>query len=269
MTTLPEQARVALITGASSGIGAAFARALAARRYDLILVARRAERLGELAAECHDRYGVRADVQVADLSRTDDIERIASLAHTYDNVSLLVNNAGFGTSGRFVDVDVRKSVDMITVHVTATMQLTHAFLPRMIARDEGAILNVSTIVSDIAQAGTAVYCATKSFVNSFSRSLQREMDEAGRNIQVRTILPGLTETEFFSTDEYRNRGIAQENRRFVRSAEEVAEASLASLSSDHVYVFPDATNRRVYELLVREGKTWPEAVAAAYDEAGL
>src|SRR5512143_3209176 len=120
---------VALITGASSGLGAVFARQLAAQGYDLVLVARREERLAALAAELQQRHSIAAEVMVADLSRPDDVERVANRIAGLEALDILVNNAGFGTTGFFADVDLAKTMAMIQVHVTTSVRLCRAALP--------------------------------------------------------------------------------------------------------------------------------------------
>ena len=255
---------IALITGASSGIGEAFARKLASQGFGLILVARRKDRLEKLSNEFKKSYSIPVEVLPADLSKEEDVIEIEKRVAEVSNISILVNNAGFGTRGHFAEVDIKKSVDMIHVHIVASTRLTRAILPQMIKRNEGVIINVSTLVSEIPAPYRVVYVATKSYLNSLSRSLQAEIREKGLAIKVRAILPGLTETEFFSTEEYGYSGIGNDWRKYVRPSEEVVESTLDSLAGDEVIVFPDARNRELYYLMVDEGKTWEEAASIVF-----
>jgi short-subunit dehydrogenase len=256
-----------LITGASSGIGAAFARELASRGQSIIVVARREERLRSLSAKLEEEHAVHVEVLPADLAREESLARVERRIEESDDISMLINNAGFGTNGNFAQVDVTRSVDMITVHVTATIRLTRAVLPQMIARNCGAIVNVSSNIADVPGPGRAVYAATKAFLNSFSTSLQAEMQNQGLDIRVRAIVPGLTLTEFYSTEEFGCRGLGGEPLRYARPPERVANASLASLEKDEVIAFIDAENRDIYTLMVNEGKTWLEAARIVFDRA--
>ena len=249
----------ALITGSSSGIGEAFARRLASIGYNLILAARRAERLRLLANELQEAYATHIDYLPTDLSQDHDVAKLVNAIRQHKNISVLVNNAGFGTTGHFADVDITKSISMINVHITSSTRLTWAVLPQMIARNKGAIINISTLVVDIPAPYRVVYVATKSYLNSFSKSLQAEMDERGYRIKIRAILAGLTDTEFFSTNEYNHMGIRAGWRKIVRPASEVVDAALKSLDDNEVTVIPDEGNRKIYHLMVDEGETWEEA----------
>ncbi len=257
---------VAVITGASSGIGEAFARRLGSQGYGLVLVARREKRLQALAGELESRCSIAAKVLPADLSRDRDVAEVERWIGESSEISMLVNNAGFGTHGRFAEVGIDKSVDMIHVHVVASTRLAKAVLPQMMERNRGVIINVSTLVADIPAPRRVVYAATKSYLKSFSRSLQVEMQEQGLQIKIRAILPGLTDTEFFSTEEYGSRGIGEEWQTYVRPPAEVVKAALDSLETDEVVVLPDSGNRRIYDMMVKRGKTWEEAARIVFGE---
>jgi hypothetical protein len=256
--------KIALITGASSGIGESFARKLSSQGYGLILVARRKDRLEKLSSELRKTYSIPIDVLSTDLSKEKGVIEIEKRIAKVGNIAILVNNAGFGTRGHFVEVDIEKSVDMINVHIVASTRLTRAILPQMIKRNEGVIINVSTIVSETPGPSRVVYTATKSYLNSFSRSLQAEIREKGLAIKVRAILPGLTDTEFFSTEEYGYSGIGDDRQKYARLPEEVVEAALDSLAGDEVIAFPDEGNRELYYLMVDKGKTWKEAASTVF-----
>lgn len=185
----------ALVTGASSGIGEAFARQLGLAGTDLILVARNKARLDELAGEISERSGVRVDVLPADLADP-AARRVVEkrLADDTEPIDLLINNAGFGFNGEFVDLDIEGAQSEIDVNVTALMRLTHAAVRRMTAAGAGTIINLASVAAFQPSAGSANYSATKSFVLSFSQSLHEEVSPAGVNICC--VCPGLTKTDF-------------------------------------------------------------------------
>jgi short-subunit dehydrogenase len=233
----------AFITGASSGIGEAFARRLAAQGFDLTLVARREARLRALAEELGATHGVRVDVVAADLSREDEIERVASAIRERGDLTLLINNAGFGTRGEFADVPVERHLDMIRVHDVATVALTWAALPGMIERGSGAVINVSSIAAFFPSGGGATYTATKAYLNNFSEALAAELREKG--IWVQALCPGFTYSEFHDTPEYEGFDRKQIPQSFWMSAGEVVDESLAALGSERVIVVPGRQYRGI------------------------
>jgi short-subunit dehydrogenase len=182
----------ALVTGASAGIGEAMARELAARGADLVLVARRADRLERLQDEL---TGAHVEVLQADLADPDDLERVARrCAATTDPIELLVNNAGFGGYGRVWERPYEEARGQIDVNITALVRLSHAAAAAMVAAGRGSILNVSSVAGNQPGPGSAVYGATKSFVTSFSEALAVEL--RGTGVTVTASCPGLTHTEF-------------------------------------------------------------------------
>lgn len=192
------EGRTALITGASSGIGAAFARELAARKADLVLVARRKQRLEDLAEELRDRHGVAVHVVPADLSLPTAAADIHATTEKLGlRVDVLVNNAGFATYGRYADIDPAKDNDQVMVNAAAVVALTHAYLPGMIERHDGVIVNVSSAGAFQPMPYQAVYAATKAFVQSFSEGLWAET--RGQGIRVTACCPSATDTEYFET----------------------------------------------------------------------
>ena len=184
----------ALVTGATAGIGAAFARQLAARGYDLVLTARDLGRLEALAAELRAKHGIETQALAADLSGDDGVERVAGRIAALSDLTLLVNNAGFGTTGPLATAPPDVQERMVRLHVLAPMRLTRAALPGMLARRAGAVVNVSSVASFIYGAGSVNYCATKAYLTTFSEGLGAEL--AGTGVQVQALCPGFTRTEF-------------------------------------------------------------------------
>ncbi len=185
--------QVALITGASSGIGAEFARALARDGYHLVLVARRANRLQALAQALSQRYAIEAEPFPADLADPEDVERVCQHIRELNNLALLVNNAGFGTAGEFGEAPIQPEIDMVKVHIEASMRLTYAALPGMIANHHGGIINVSSLNAFLPSPGNVTYGASKAFLNLFSEALQGEV--RGTGVRVQALCPGFTFTE--------------------------------------------------------------------------
>ena len=224
----------ALITGASSGIGEGFARALAARHENLVLVARSAARLNALAAELTAQHGVRAEVVAADLSDPNAADAIvAELTLRGIAIGTLINNAGFGSHGAFAELDGKRERDEIFVNVVALVALTHALLPAMIARKQGAIVNVGSTASFQPVPYMAVYGATKAFVLSFSEALAEEVREHG--VRVVALCPGQTETSFFV-------GIDEARVGRARTTEQVVATALRALERGRVVVVDGFAN---------------------------
>ena len=182
--------RTALITGASSGIGAAFARELAERGSDLVVVARRAGRLRQLARELGSEYGIAVEVLTADLTEPSGVARVEERAAA--GVDLLINNAGMGTNGHFANLPVDGEEREVRLNVLAVLRLTAAALPGMIARRHGGIVNVSSVAGFQALPGSATYATSKAFVTSFTESLAGETH--GTGVHVTVVAPGFTRT---------------------------------------------------------------------------
>jgi short-subunit dehydrogenase len=187
--------RRALVTGASGGIGEAFARQLGAAGTDLVLVARTKDKLDALAAEITERSGVAVEVLATDLAASEGQHVVeARVAADDEPVDLLVNNAGFGFFGPFGEISVDDEEAEIMVNVVALMRLTHAAVRRMTAHGSGTVLNVASVAAFQPSAGSANYSATKAYVLSFSQSVHEEVADAGVNVCC--VCPGLTRTEF-------------------------------------------------------------------------
>src|SRR5215471_6579769 len=189
---------LAVVTGASAGIGAAFARRLAARGFDLLLVARREDRLRALANEITALYHIRAQTIAADLTCPQDLNEVADAIRAATDLGILVNNAGFGTMGYFFEADVKGQEKMHRLHVLATMTLSHAALANLVpkAKEGTGIINVSSVAAFGASPQNVSYHATKAWMNAFTEGLATEL--AGRNspITVQALCPGFTLSEF-------------------------------------------------------------------------
>jgi short-subunit dehydrogenase len=187
---------LAVVTGATAGIGREFAGQLARRGYDLLLVARDRVRLAEVAAGLAATHGVAIETFPADLTRDDDVTWLAERITASPNLTLLVNNAGFGTQGPLAETDRDMQVAMVRLHALAPMRLTQAALPVMLRNGAGALVNVSSLASFIYSAGNTNYCATKAYLTTFSEGLGAEL--AGSGVRVQALCPGFTRTEFHS-----------------------------------------------------------------------
>lgn len=242
----------ALITGASSGIGEAFAKELASQNYDLVIIARRKDRLEELARELKSNYSISVDVIQADISTEKGIERVEEYIKKAKNLDMFINNAGFGTRGNFSDVSPEKSINMINVHVLAPTRFCRAVLPGMIKRNQGSIINVSSLAALYPIKGNTIYKATKAYLNMFSRSLQNELKNF--NIRVQALCPGFVYTGFHDTDEFKDFDRSSVPKWLWMSAEEVVKQSLKALRKNKVIFIPGIKNRIIAGLLKIGGK---------------
>ena len=228
-------AGLALITGASSGIGAEFARQLAARRYDLILVARRKDRLEDLARTLELSHKVQTEILPADLTLENELAQVEQRIAAANDLELLVNNAGFGTKGKFLDSAIETQDQMHRLHVMATIRLSHAALRAMTARNNGGIINVSSVAAFWQSPGSVSYCATKCWMNSFTSGLALELKSAGSQVKVQALCPGYTLSEFHD--------VAGMDRKLIPAslwmrAEDVVSESLCSLERGTTIVVP-------------------------------
>lgn len=237
---------VALITGASSGIGAAYARSLSAQGFKTILVARRKERLEALAKELEQDSYNQATVLVADLSRLEDIKTISDKIKEVNDLDVLVNNAGFASRGYFENLPLDTINDMLFVHNFAPVHFSRATLPGMIKRNRGVIINVSSMAAFTSRPQSVMYCSTKSFLNKFSEVLQIELHDT--NLKVQALCPGYTRTEIFNGKYLKDFDRPLIPEEFFMSAEDVVEISLKAVQSDEVVIVPGKGNQKFIEL---------------------
>ncbi len=255
---------LAVITGASSGIGAVFARKLAPD-HDLLLIARRLDRLEQLARELSNQHGAQVECLKADLCDDHDVAVAAERLAADERLVLLVNNAGFGTPGRFWEASLEGQERMHKLHVMATVRLTHAALRNMVARDKGAVVNVASVAAFIRSARSASYCATKSWLAVFTEALYLELRGAGSNVSVQALCPGFTYTEFHDIAGLNRQGLAP--RGFWLPAEEVVEASLDGLRRGKLFVIPGWRYRVFTAILTKLPVRWRLAFEAATSRA--
>ena len=236
---------LAVVTGASSGIGATYAQRLAQEGYDLLLIARRADRLQQLCREIASGGG-QARALVADLTRDEDVTRVEEELAVARNLEFLVNNAGFGTYELFHEADPKGQARMHQLHVVATVRLTRAALPRMVARNRGYIVNVSSVSGFMQGPYSVSYCATKTWMNSFTEGLHLEMRRLGTKVRVQALCPGFTMTEFHHT---MNMDRSFAGRSWWMTPESVVEESLAGARKGRLYVIPGLRYKLIVALL--------------------
>jgi uncharacterized protein len=226
---------LAVVTGAAGGLGLAFANQLADRGYRLLLVDRRQAQLEQVCDSIAGRYGVSAEPYAIDLCQREEVQRLAKKL-TQTDVELLVNNAGFGTVDYFVDTDPNFLLGMVDVHVVAPTILTRAVLPRMIERNSGAIINVSSLGAFLHSAGNTGYGSTKNYLTVFSQSLNQEL--RGTNVCVQALCPGFVRTGFHSAESMKGFHQCAPAPRMWMSADKVVECSLRRLGGRQVVVIP-------------------------------
>jgi hypothetical protein len=231
--SIPSSKGTALITGASTGIGAVYADRLAKRGYDLILVARNEERLNTLSSSLREATGRSVTPLPADLSDRSDLAKVEAVLRDNRTISVLVNNAGTASVAPLLNADVENMDDMIALNVTALTRLTYAAAPQFVARGAGAIINIASIVGISPETLNGVYGGTKAFVIAFSHSLQHELADKG--VRVQAVLPGATATELWE-----KAGLPYQNlpASIVMSAEDMVDAALAGLDQGELITIP-------------------------------
>ena len=232
----------ALITGASTGIGAIYADRLARRGHDLILVARNRQRLASLARRLANGTGRKVETVEADLTTPADLQRVEHMLRNKADISVLVNNAGVGAAGPLVASDVERMEDMIRLNVTALTRLAYAAVPQFVARRNGTIINISSIVAIAPEVLNGVYGGTKAFVLAFSQSLVHELADKG--IRVQAVLPGATATEFW---DIAGTPVHQLPAQIVMSADDMVDAALAGLDLGETVTIPSLADKAEWD----------------------
>ena len=227
---------IAVITGASSGIGEEFTRQLAAMGYDLIITARTEKHLKIIAGQIGKEYQVDVEVVTADLSLTEGIDKVKEAISEKDNIEVLVNNAGFGTAGLFAHQPLSKPVSMLNVHIQATTILSHTVLRQMVENKKGYIVNVSSVAAFLSSSYNVTYTSTKAYLNSFSLSLAQEVETEG--IEVQALCPGFTYSQFHDNPEYKGKGRNGIPGYMWLDAKRVVSDSLNHFGSGKVIVIP-------------------------------
>ena len=239
MTSSP---RIAVVTGASSGIGAIYADRLARRGYDLLLVARREDRLRNLAAKLEQSYGIHADTLVADLAQVDDLARLEFVLAGNPAIRMLVNNAGIARLGTVAETPVKDSLAQIALNITAVTRLTRAVVPAFRERNDGAIINIASALALHALPVSSVYSGTKAYVLNFTRGLQQELANTGVRVQV--VLPAAIATDLWDNSGVPLVALAPET---VMPVEPLVDASLAAFDQGESVTLPSMADTSVWQ----------------------
>lgn len=247
----------ALITGASSGIGAIYADRLARRGHDLILVARTADRLQAVADRITAETGRSVEIITADLGQADDLARVEQVLREDVAIDTLVNNAGFGSVMPLIASDVVRMDEMVAINVTALMRLTYAAAPGFAERGQGTIINISSIVAIGPEILNGVYGGTKAFVLAFTQSLQHELADKG--VRVQAVLPGGTATEFWGIAGYGDYA----NSPQTMPAEAMVDAALAGLDMGEVVTIPPLQDGAMWDAYEAQRRTIARNLAHA------
>ncbi len=241
-----QHGKYALITGATSGIGKAFAFEFAREGYNLIITGRRNAEINRFAAELRIKYRIRVDVFIGDLAVKKDMNGLLDLAENKKPIEILVNNAGFGLAEKFSTDRVNNQLKMLDVHVTAPLRLIHKVAPQMISRKSGTIINVTSMAAFIPTSDNAMYSGTKSFLTSFTESLFLELHQYG--IRVQCLCPGFTQTNFHAKLDKSKLAVPVPWLKWMEPSE-VVNYSLLGLKRDEIICIPGSSNRAILGLL--------------------
>ena len=239
----------ALITGASSGIGAVYADRFTKEGYDLILVARSGDKLREIASRLTTESGRSVETIAADLTQSADLAKVEKALKTDARITMLVNNAGFGGAGPLLSSNVDKMEEMIALNVTALTRLTYAAVPAFVSRGKGTIINISSIVAIAPELLNGVYGGSKAFVLAFSQSLHHELADKG--IRVQAVLPGATATEFWNVA-----GMPVSNlpQAIVMTTEDLVDSALAGLKQGELVTIPSLPEKSDWDAFEKARK---------------
>lgn len=229
-----------LITGASSGLGKVFAEKFAERGYNLVLVARREERLENLATELSHTFGNEVKSIVADLGSETGLKKVEDYLENDDSISILINNAGTSTIAPLAQTSISKQREMIDVNIIALMRLSNAILPQFINRKKGNLINIASILGYHALSGSAIYSGTKAFVVQYTRGLQEELKDT--DIVVQLVCPATTATEIWDVSGI---GLSALDKSTIMTADNCVEAAIAGLEKRELITFPSIDDEQV------------------------
>jgi short-subunit dehydrogenase len=255
------------ITGASSGIGASYAKAFAENGFDLVLLARRKDRLQALANLLESDSSIHCEIITADLAEKEEIQKVTNHIRQIDNLDILINNAGFATIGYFADIPIEKSMRMFHTHMTATVQFTHAALQGMLKRERGTIINVSSMGAFMLTPGNVLYDATKSFLATFSENLWLEVRDKG--IKVQALCPGFTRTEFHEVGDFKNFDKSTIPDSLWMMPDEVVRLSLKALENSRDVVFIPGWKKRLFKWIIQHSSIIREILQRRFKEKDL
>jgi uncharacterized protein len=239
---MSDSRKVAVVTGASSGIGAVYADRLAARGYDLVLVARRADRLEAIAAKISTAHGVKVDSIVADLTKDADLARVEAVLTTNAAVRILINNAGLARLRSIAQSSAEDTSSQIALNITALTRLTQAAVPAFVARKQGVIINIASVLAVHSMAVSSVYSGTKAFVLQYTRGLQQELAETG--VKVQLVLPASTATEIWDESGIPLSALQKES---VMTTENMVDAALAGLDQGEAITWPSVADGSLWD----------------------
>ncbi|MDL5598117.1 SDR family oxidoreductase [Pseudomonas kribbensis] len=240
-----ESQGTALVTGASSGIGAIYAERLAARGFDLLLVARDQERLEIAAAQLHDAHGIQVEVLKADLTQKEDVSKLEQRLRDDSSISLLVNNAGVAANGLLANADLDQMERLIQLNITAVTRLSSAAAASFARAGRGTIINIASVVALFPERFNATYSASKAYVLSLTQSLNAELQ--GTGVKVQAVLPGVTRTEIWERSGIDASGIPAE---MVMEAGEMVDAALAGLDQGELITIPSLPDAADWQAFV-------------------
>lgn len=236
----------ALVTGASSGIGAVYAQRLAARGFDLLLVARDQQRLESAASQLREAHGVQVEVLKADLTQKDDLLKLQQRLRSDSSISLLLNNAGVGADGLLANSDAEQLERLIQLDVTAVTLLASAAAASFTKAGRGTIINIASVVALFPERFNAAYSASKAYVLSLTQTLNAELE--GTGVKVQAVLPGITRTEIWERSGIDTSGIPAE---MVMEAGEMVDAALAGLDQGELITIPSLPDENEWQAFVR------------------
>ena len=232
----------AVVTGASSGLGEVLAERLAARGYNLKLVARRKEKLDVLADKLQSKYGITVTNLVADLGSATDLEKVVNDLRSDTNITMLINNAGTATLAVSTETSVAKQKEMVDVNITALMLLSNAILPQFIKRNEGVLINIASVLGFFSLGISSVYSGTKGFVIQYTRGLQEELK--GTNVQVQLVNPSTTATEIW---EVGGVPLSALDASTIMTTEDCVDAILSGLDKGELTTIPSVNDQKLID----------------------